>query len=74
MTDGRSQLEHEGIGMTERKEGGEGASSRTREFEQGDKVLGRCVVDRCVRRDRLASFYSSRALDPDEASAPCSIL
>jgi hypothetical protein len=73
VTDGRSQLEHEGIGMTERKEGGEGASSRTREFEQGDKVLGRCVVDRCVRRDRLASFYSARALEPDEASAQCSI-
>lgn len=59
--------------MTERKEGGEGETSRTREFEQGDKVLGRCVVDRCVRRDRLASFYSARALEPDEASAQCSI-
>lgn len=59
--------------MTERKEGGEAETSRTREFEQGDKVLGRCVVDRCVRRDRLASFYSARALEPDEVSAQCSI-
>lgn len=59
--------------MTERKEGGEAESARTREFEQGDKVLGRCVVDRCVRRDRLASFYSARSLEPDEANGSCSI-
>ncbi|MFO0624498.1 MAG: hypothetical protein U0325_02695 [Polyangiales bacterium] len=59
--------------MTERREGGETESARTREFEQGDKVLGRCVVDRCVRRDRLASFYSAHALEPDEANGSCSI-
>lgn len=53
--------------MTERNEssGGDSGPPPAREFEQGDKVLGRCTVDRCVRRDRLASFNTARDDGPD---------
>lgn len=64
--------------MSQRKDGaghdGDAPRSQAREFERGDVVLGRCVVDRCVRRDRLASYYSARALEAgDEVDAWCSV-
>ncbi|MEZ4390039.1 MAG: hypothetical protein R3A48_02995 [Polyangiales bacterium] len=53
--------------MTERNDssGGDSGAPPAREFEQGDKVLDRCTVDRCVRRDRLASFNTARGDGPE---------
>lgn len=63
--------------MSQRKDGGghdgDAPRAQAREFERGDVVLGRCVVDRCVRRDRLASFYSARAIEGEEVDGWCSV-
>lgn len=36
------------------------------ELSRGESVLGRCVIDRRLRRDRLASVYLARGREPGE--------
>ena len=37
------------------------------ELRRGDRVLGRCVIERRLRRDRLATVYLARGTEPGEA-------
>ena len=50
--------------MSQRKDGGgpeaEPGRAQAREFERGDVVLGRCVVDRCLRREHGTSAQQHR--------------